>query len=240
MATVHQPSSEILALFDKLILLAEGKVVFHGTLAEALVHFEELGYPCPDQYNPGDHFLFVIETLADRTPLFEKWEQRSKAITLELVTQQEAHADKVMKYPDVLSTSFMTQLSVLTKREMQNKVRDKASLIIRVCTTIFLTTLYALVFLGRGDTSRSDYELRSHFGMVVNLAIAAMFSSAQPVLLTFPLERPVFLREYASNMYSVVPYFISKTLSEVSIDRVFTVVYHAYEWVWGGGGGGGK
>merc|ERR1712187_824704 len=35
--------------------------------------------------------------------------------------------------------------------------------------------------------------------------------------LTFPSERPVFLREYAAHQYGVLPYFISKTLVEMPV-----------------------
>jgi hypothetical protein len=45
--------------------------------------------------------------------------------------------------------------------------------------------------------------------------IGAMFGSAQPVLLAFPAERPVFLREYRTGTYGTFPYFLSKTVVEL-------------------------
>jgi ABC-type multidrug transport system ATPase subunit len=38
--TIHQPSSEIFEMFDKLSLLAEGKLAFIGTLNAAYEFFE--------------------------------------------------------------------------------------------------------------------------------------------------------------------------------------------------------
>merc|ERR1712187_1014073 len=35
--------------------------------------------------------------------------------------------------------------------------------------------------------------------------------------LTFPSERPVFLREYAAHQYGVLPYFISQTFVEMPV-----------------------
>lgn len=39
-----------------------------------------------------------------------------------------------------------------------------------------------------------------------------MFGAAQPLLLKFPLDRGIFLREYATQTYGAAPYFISKSL----------------------------
>lgn len=38
--TIHQPSSELVALFDKLVLLAEGRVAYAGSAKGALSFFE--------------------------------------------------------------------------------------------------------------------------------------------------------------------------------------------------------
>lgn len=40
LTTIHQPSSEIFNLFDKILLLAEGRVAFLGSPNEASAFFE--------------------------------------------------------------------------------------------------------------------------------------------------------------------------------------------------------
>ena len=57
-------------------------------------------------------------------------------------------------------------------------------------------------------------NFQSHFGALLIILLVAMFASALPALLTFPDERPVFLREYSTNHYSVFSYFISKFTME--------------------------
>ena len=42
-------------------------------------------------------------------------------------------------------------------------------------------------------------------------------SKNSQVLLSFPLERPLFLREYTSNMYSTIPYGLAKAFVEIPI-----------------------
>ncbi|KAE8905407.1 Protein white [Phytophthora fragariae] len=69
---IHQPSSEVYALFDRLYLLAEGTTVFEGPACEAISHFASLGLPCPQFMNPADHFmeqLVVLERATDHEGL---------------------------------------------------------------------------------------------------------------------------------------------------------------------------
>ena len=48
--------------------------------------------------------------------------------------------------------------------------------------------------------------LQGHFGAVAQVLIGGMFGAAQPLLLKFPLERGIFLREYAPMPHTVPPY----------------------------------
>lgn len=40
--TIHQPSSETFAMFDRLVLLAEGRIAYQGSSSGALGFFERL------------------------------------------------------------------------------------------------------------------------------------------------------------------------------------------------------
>jgi hypothetical protein len=58
-----------------------------------------------------------------------------------------------------------------------------------------------------------------------------MFSTALPTLVGFSDERPIFLREYSTNHYSVVSYFISKLIFEALITllqilEILVIVYN--------------
>ncbi len=52
----------------------------------------------------------------------------------------------------------------------------------------------------------------------------SMFGTAQPALLAFPEERPVFLREYSTNHYSVFSYFLSRLTMEAFITALQILV----------------
>jgi ABC-type multidrug transport system ATPase subunit len=50
--TIHQPRTDILELFDKIILLSAGRTLFYGTLGEALDFFTSLDFNLPPKTNP--------------------------------------------------------------------------------------------------------------------------------------------------------------------------------------------
>eukprot|EP00978_Attheya_sp_CCMP212_P014746 scaffold37735_cov37-Attheya_sp.AAC.2 len=47
--------------------------------------------------------------------------------------------------------------------------------------------------------------------------LMGMFGTAQPALIAFPEERPVFLREYSTNHYNVLSYFLARFTMEAFI-----------------------
>ncbi|KAJ0084841.1 hypothetical protein Patl1_29555 [Pistacia atlantica] len=61
-SAIHQPSSEVFALFDDLFLLSGGETVYFGEAKMASKFFAEAGFPCPTRRNPSDHFLRCINS----------------------------------------------------------------------------------------------------------------------------------------------------------------------------------
>lgn len=74
-----QPSPETVSLFDEVILLAEGKLIFAGPISRVEDYFAALGYKAPKQVDVAD-FLQLLTT-ADAEKLYEPSEERSKPYT---------------------------------------------------------------------------------------------------------------------------------------------------------------
>ncbi|GJJ77880.1 ATP-binding cassette, subfamily G (WHITE), member 2 [Entomortierella parvispora] len=55
--TIHQPRSNIFALFDQLVLMAKGDLVYSGETRHLNGHLRSLGHPCPEGYNMADYML---------------------------------------------------------------------------------------------------------------------------------------------------------------------------------------
>lgn len=55
--TIHQPRSNIVALFDQLILLAKGRTVYSGPFESCQAYFDHIGYSCPPGFNIADYLV---------------------------------------------------------------------------------------------------------------------------------------------------------------------------------------
>lgn len=59
-SVIHQPRSSIYEMFDRLLLLSCGRVMFLGDVRDAYPFFSYTGNECPRNYNPSDFFLDVL------------------------------------------------------------------------------------------------------------------------------------------------------------------------------------
>ena len=93
--------------------------------------------------------------------------------------------------------------------------------------TIFLNLLFGIIFWGVGSTDQGDVtNFQNHFGAITMVTISSMFGSAQPVMLMFPFERPMFMREYSTGTYSATSYFIIKTCIDLPLTLATCIVQY--------------
>lgn len=228
LSTIHQPSSEVFFLFDNVtLLLVGGKLIYDAESRGLVSHLASNGFPCPENYNPADFVMFLMQTKgAQLDGLVSTWAARSK----ELVAESPAGGQDTQGTNGAATggrTSCCEQLLVLAKREMQKVLRDKATMGARMGMTIGLGVVTGGIFWQIGDQTADTYDLNSHFGAIFQTSIGAMFGNAQPLILTFPLERPVFMREYATGSYGAAAYFFSKVMVETPVTAIQSCVLTA-------------
>lgn len=61
-----QPAPETFELFDDIILMAEGKIVYQGPCDQIVEFFEDCGFRCPERKGVAD-FLQEVSTLQELT-----------------------------------------------------------------------------------------------------------------------------------------------------------------------------
>jgi ABC-type multidrug transport system ATPase subunit len=59
-STIHQPNSDIFESFDRLMLLAKGKIIYMDQACLAVDYFAGIGFQCPDLSNPADYFMTIM------------------------------------------------------------------------------------------------------------------------------------------------------------------------------------
>ncbi|CAD6499719.1 BgTH12-03827 [Blumeria graminis f. sp. triticale] len=66
--TIHQPRSNIVALFDRLLLLAKGKTVYSGEFSRCQQFFDDLGFSCPPGFNIADYLVDLTMHITKQSP----------------------------------------------------------------------------------------------------------------------------------------------------------------------------
>eukprot|EP00762_Andalucia_godoyi_P008164 ANDGO_07428.mRNA.1 ABC transporter G family member ARB_01379 len=63
LCTIHQPSSDVFALFDRVLVLGKGGVVYCGSRSMITQYFADIGFPLPAFLNPADVCLTIVQSL---------------------------------------------------------------------------------------------------------------------------------------------------------------------------------
>ena len=59
-STIHQPSAEVLQMFDRVIVMCKGNIVYDGPPEYIEYHFNSIGFQAPILTNPADHLMAVL------------------------------------------------------------------------------------------------------------------------------------------------------------------------------------
>ncbi|CAE7035873.1 ABCG11 [Symbiodinium natans] len=238
LCTIHQPSSEVFHLFNKVMLIHSGA-----------------GQPCPAEYNLADHVMFLLQRESEsslqliQSSFTSKSQESEDDEPVTTVTRlprtrvlglggsvgvEGGIGEKSRIIAKGKTAGFCWQLWALTKREAQGVWRNVPGLIASLVMPALLNVLFALIFFQVGDVTASGYTAMAHFGGLFQVAIGGIFGIAQPLLLRFPLDRGIFLREYATQTYGAVPYFLSKTLVELPQSLLnATISWASTYWIMG-------
>lgn len=223
LCTIHQPSSEIFFLFDIVIYMKDGRIFYQGAPGDVINFYELKGRKCPEDYNPSDFVMNLCQAQTTKeleadglfinTPDdFLSGSPSSKRIGSSAV---DFHSE----------SSYVRQIGSLAYREIVNAYRDTPAFATRFGVTIFMSLLYGLVFLnacGKDNADQDDYN--AHVGAISMVVIFSLFASGQSVMLSFPFERPMILREYATGTYSLTSYFMSKLVVEAPLTFVQFII----------------
>lgn len=141
-STIHQPSPEVFALFDCVILLADGILVYAGSADKVTDYFSTFGYKLELNYNPAEFIIDIADGVLHTTSdtkmssqqLADAYDKSTFKVELHkkqaeklAVTKQarlEAHIAQTSAYTRLHATSKYTQFHMLIVRSWIATMRD--------------------------------------------------------------------------------------------------------------------
>lgn len=207
-SVVHQPSSDLLELFDDIYVLSNGRCMYRGSLDDMIPYFENVGLICPQYYNRAD---FVLKITSPSKPEISKVYQS--------IHQMESIADITQtkpksKPPPTKSnypTSHWNQLITLTRRSARTTIQNYILSMLRLGGMILLGAMIGVIYYDIGNDAAKIISNTAF--LCISLALV-VFINAMAVVLSFPMEMAVLIREYRSNCYSVAAYYFSKLATD--------------------------
>ncbi|KAL6348123.1 hypothetical protein AAG906_039278 [Vitis piasezkii] len=238
--SIHQPSSEVFALFDNLCLLSSGRTVYFGPAHAADEFFSSNGFPCPTHQNPSDHFLKTIN---------KDFEEKSKEEAIDILTKAYKSSDNFQQVQTQVSeiykqdggalkkrshASFLNQCLVLTRRSFVNMYRDLGYYWLR-SMLMYVASFLTFMSIGGFPSFVEDMKvfgrerLNGHYGS--SSFVVGNTLSSVPYLLVISLipgAIAYFLtglqKEYAHFIYYALVLFTCMMLVESLMMIVASVV----------------
>uniref|UniRef100_A0A0N8BEU9 Protein white n=1 Tax=Daphnia magna TaxID=35525 RepID=A0A0N8BEU9_9CRUS len=238
--TIHQPSSEVFALFDRILLMAEGRTAFLGPVGDALSFFSAQGMPCPPNYNPADYYIHTLATVPGQEIESRK---KSKEICdsyessqagqqiLEIVKanrslnsteSQEFELAEVKAKKSPYKASWFAQFRAVLWRSVISVLREPVVLRVKAFQTIFISAIIALIY--QGQTLEFD-NVRNIQGALFIFLTNMTFQNVFGVVNAITGELPIFLREHFNGMYRTDIYFICKSIADLPLFILFPFIF---------------
>ncbi|CAF0758276.1 unnamed protein product [Adineta ricciae] len=233
--SIHQPQAKIFNLFDSLILLKAGNIMYQGPRKHVMEVYRAAGFPCPVNTNPADHLLDVI-TPPRGNPIL--------GTTIISLEQQQAIDEAILRHQpplDIdlnmgvnkrlvqmnnlpLNPTWLTQVQILLRRTFQEQFRQSRIILTSLIQTIVMAVLIGTVYLKIGNTQKSTLRREpALFFCAVNQGVFG----ALMVINSFPVERTLTLRERASGTYFASAYFTAKIIAETLIQIPVPIIFSA-------------
>ncbi|KDN36836.1 hypothetical protein K437DRAFT_48301 [Tilletiaria anomala UBC 951] len=208
--TVHQPSSQIYDAFDRVMLLAQGRVLFDGAPHDAPAWLEARGEPLPANHNPADHLLSAA---------FGDMGSGSSDI--------DAHSS-----PGVMNTlispyrnrkplaSLSTQVGSLASRAFQASYRDPSGALAHILGALIIGLITGGAFY---KVNLTIAGFQNRVGSIFFLLLLLAFS-ALSAMTGLNRARPLVVRERGNGLYSAFSWLLSHLLYDLVMLRLIPTI----------------
>ncbi|XP_038045152.1 protein white-like [Patiria miniata] len=228
LCSIHQPSSDVYSMFDRLILMADGRCAYQGDIDKAVEYFARLGYQSPDDYCPAD---FFIDTLSIRPGdeencnrkvdvLCDAFSCSAEARVIQATIEEEyfqarteyESSDDIPSRTRSSKASYWQQFSLLLWRCAIDVFREPSLLKSYLVTSIGLGVFLGLLYLNQPYNQSSIQNIN---GFLFLLVVQISTTTPARVAAVIPNELPLIVREHRGGTYSSACYFLARVFIEV-------------------------
>lgn len=234
LVTIHQPSAQLFAQFDTLLLLSfGGKTVYFGDIGDngAVVksYFARYGAPCPPDVNPAEHMIDVVSGELSQGRDWNKVWLESPEYERMMIELDEIINTAASKPPATIddghefATSYWEQTKLVTHRMnvaiYRNTDYINNKLILHLTSGLFNGFTFWMIGSGVGDLQQRLFTI-FNFIFVAPGVIAQL----QPLFID---RRDIWeARERKSKMYSWAPFVTGLIVSEIPYLCICAVLYY--------------
>jgi ABC-type multidrug transport system permease subunit/ABC-type multidrug transport system ATPase subunit len=235
LVTIHQPSAQLFAQFDTLLLLARGgKTVYFGDIGEDArtikEYFARYDAPCPPESNPAEHMIDVVSgALSQGRDWHQVWlESPEHTHTVEELDR--IIADAAAKPPGTSDDGFefamplWDQIKLVTHRMNVSIYRNTDYVNNKLALHIGSALFNGFSFWKIGHTIR-DLQLRLFTVFNFIFVAPGVIAQLQPLFIE---RRDIYeAREKKSKMYSWIAFVTGLIVSEIPYLCLCAVLYFA-------------
>ena len=248
--TIHQPSTDILARFDRIICLCEGRTIYDGKPLEIPQYFARLGYAPPAHTNPADHVMTIVNDDDIRIREFnkgnkvtetevrkefeERLDQFSKAYnqsrpTLGKERGPDEQFEALKVNPHNQSTFFVFQ--ILIKKFCIYSYRNFNVFVVKIIQSLAFVFFNIILYNDLADFREDTVgALQDKQGLVFcvtgTMCFAGFMSSVNGIIPLLPANK----RENEARLYSPVSYYFVSTLYQFPMQLIIVFVYLGAGW----------
>lgn len=234
-----QPDPQVIGLFDKVIILEEGNVIYCGNTSNIIEYFSNLNCCLPEGRDFGSfisemgHMDGRKEYIKDpKMPIkttremIENYERGSDFCSMKEkikaeVTEKPVENNYTNKvYNQEYAHSFFYIVKILFLRQVKFTIRNKSFLLNRIFQDLILSLLYGWIFSG-------DTGYIAKYGMFKTYLMTLYSSTSSSVVDTFK-QKNVMYKQVLNNNYSQIPYAVSCTLIDYPLTFMDIFVFGTF------------
>ncbi|KAK3435187.1 hypothetical protein EUGRSUZ_D02559 [Eucalyptus grandis] len=240
--TIHQPSSRLYHMFDKVVLLSEGNPIYYGRASAALDYFSSIGFTTSLTVNPADLLLDLANGIAPdskhTTEQGENMEQEKKSVREALISAYDNNISARLKselcsvdiHYNALTkghekkteqwcNSWWHQFKVLLQRGLRER-RFESFNRLRIFQVISVAVLGGLLWWHTPASHIAD-----RIALLFFFSVFWGFYPLYNAVFTFPQERRMLLKERSSGMYRLSSYFLARTIGDLPLELALPTAF---------------